>query len=508
MDTKSFWINSANAPVFEAPATDLEVDTIVVGGGITGVTTAWLLKKSGRRVALIERERCGRIDTGHTTAHLTAVTDLRLHEMMATFGRDAARTIWDAGRIAIQRIETIVREEGIECDFARVPGYLHVPPGESGEDSVADLRKEFDAARELGIEADWMDAVPFFGTPGLRFPNQARFHPLNYLAALLARIPGEGSHVFENSEVAEITDDPPGVKVGDVTIRGRRLVLATHTPPQGTSGTMRALLFQTKIALYTSYVVSGRVADGLVPDALFWDTLDPYNYLRLEKEDDGWRVIYGGEDHKTGQESDTVEAYRRLEERCRKLIPNIRFDHRWSGQVIETNDGLPYIGEMQPRQFVATGFAGNGMTFGTLAAIMAVDTDFGHENRWADLLSPQRGKLAGGTWRYLQENKDYPYHLIRDWFLKGEPGSLDSIPRGAGKILLIAGKKVAASRDENGDIRLCSAVCTHLGCIVDWNTAEKTWDCPCHGSRFKTSGEVISGPAEERLKPIPISDAS
>jgi Rieske Fe-S protein len=329
---------------------------------------------------------------------------------------------------------------------------------------------------------------------------------LNYLAALAGKIPGGGSHVFENTEAGEITDEPLTVTAGGHRIRGRYLVLATHTPLQGVAGTLGALLFQTKLGLYTSYAIGARVPAGTVPDALFWDTKDPYDYLRIERQPGFDYVIFGGEDHKTGQQADTRQSYERLEERLHRILPSANVRHRWSGQVIETNDGLPFIGEVATNQFVATGFAGNGMTFGTLAARMAVDAVLGRDNRWKKLFDPERRKWLGGTWTYLAENKDYPYHMLKDWLTKGAHESLSSLPRQSGKIVLVDGRKVAASRDETGGLTVCSAVCPHLGCIVDWNRAEQTWDCPCHGSRFKPDGEVISGPAESPLEKLAAAD--
>jgi len=248
--------------------------------------------------------------------------------------------------------------------------------------------------------------------------------------------------------------------------------------------------------------VGAKVPQGSIPQALFWDTDDPYYYLRIDGHRGFDYAICGGEDHKTGQESDTEQRYHRLEELMRKLIPSAAVDHHWSGQVIETNDALPLIGETAEKQFVATGFSGNGMTFGTLGAMMCLDAFLGRKNPWQELFDVHRKKIRGGTWDYLKENKDYPYYLLRDWLAKSEGKSLRIVKKGQGKILNLNGKKVAASRDENGQVFLCSPVCTHMGCIVAWNGAEKTWDCPCHGSRFKATGDVISGPAETPLEKI------
>ena len=504
MNTTSHWADTATLPHFPPAEHNIETDTIVIGGGLTGITTAYLLHRAGKSVVLIERGRCGLIDTGHTTAHLTAVPDLRLHEIVRTFGVGAAREVWDAGMTAIGRIATIVREERIDCGFRREPGYLHAPPGEDPAPHIEGLKREAEAAAQLGIDAEYLESVPFFGTPGVRFPDQACFHPLRYLAALEDRltVAGDNCHILEETEAGEITDQPLTVKAGGRRIRGRYLVLATHNPLQGHAGTLKSLLFQTKLSLHTSYVLGGRIPRGRVPAALFWDTRTPYDYLRVETKDDHDYVIFGGEDHKTGQEPHTEGAFARLEARLRRLLPELQIDHRWSGQVIETNDGLPYIGEIAGGQFVGTGYAGNGMTFGTVAAMMATEAACGRPPPWQDLFDPHRRKWIGGTWSYLKENKDYPWHLLKDWLGKGAAEPLETLAPGSGKVLIFEGKKVAASRDAQGHITLCSAVCPHLGCIVHWNEAERTWDCPCHGSRFQPGGDVISGPAEAPLTKI------
>jgi Rieske Fe-S protein len=272
----------------------------------------------------------------------------------------------------------------------------------------------------------------------------------------------------------------------------------------GSAGVLGATLFQSKLSLYSTYAIGARIAPGKLPEASFWDTSEPYNYLRVDKYRDFDYAILGGEDHKTGQAEDTAQRFHRLEQRLRRLIPDAEIDHRWSGQVIDTNDGLPFIGELVENQFGATGFAGNGMTFGTLSAMMARDAVLKVKNPWADLFDPGRKKLLGGMWTYLKENKDYPYFLLRDWLGGTEGKSLRGLKNGQGKILQLDGRKVAAYRSEQGEVTLCSPVCTHMKCIVGWNDAEQTWDCPCHGSRFKPTGEVISGPAEEPLKKLPV----
>jgi glycine/D-amino acid oxidase-like deaminating enzyme/nitrite reductase/ring-hydroxylating ferredoxin subunit len=492
-------MRSAAIPEFPALKQDLTVDVVIVGAGITGVTAAYLIKAAGLRVALVERDRVAMVDTGHTTAHLTYVTDLRLRDLANIFGRDQALAVWDAGRLAIGQIETNIEAEAIDCDFGFVPGYLHEPiGGERDERARTALREEAELARDLGFDATYVESVPFVKRAGIRFDSQALFHPRRYLAGLLSAIPGAGSHVIEQTTVEDVEDGPLRVTAGSHTIRCDYVVVATHTPLMGKTNAVSASLLQTKLALYTSYVIGGKARAGSVPDGSYWDTGDPYHYLRVDRHPGFDYVIYGGGDHKTGQADDTVARFDALEAGLKKLLPQFDVTHRWSGQVIETNDGLPYIGETSPGQFVATGFSGNGMTFGTLAAMMARDAVLGRSNPWRELFDVHRKKLRGGTWDYVKENKDYLYYLVRDRFAASEK-SLRAVPRGEGRLVELGGEQVAAYRDPQGVVTLRSAVCTHMGCLVGWNDAGKTWDCPCHGSRFKPDGEVLAGPAESPL---------
>ncbi len=500
--TSSYWIDSAPLPPFPKVERDGRFDAIVVGAGITGLTAAYLLARAGRSVAVLERGTAARIDTGHTSAHLTMATDTRLTELVDRFGRDHAQAAWDAGLAAIARIESIVGDEEIDCAFEWVDGYLHAPAGEGRDQAAESFRQEAALAADLGFDAAFVEDVPFAGGPGIRFENQARFHPRRYLAGVARAITDRGGQIFERSEASEFCADPLSVTVKRHTLRCDELIMATHNPLVGVSSLAGATVFQTKLALYTSYVVAGRVAQGTVPDGLYWDTADPYHYLRIEPRSGHDVVIFGGEDHKTGQVEDTAACYEALERTLRMLVPAVEITHRWSGQVIETPDGLPYIGAMADHQYAATGFAGNGMTFGTLGAMMTTDAILGIRNPWADLFEPGRAAVRRGLWEYLKENVDYPYYMIRDRFAGADGRSLRSVKRGEGKIIERKDGKVAAYRDGSGKTVVRSAICTHMGCVVGWNGAERTWDCPCHGSRFRPDGSVISGPAEAPLAEV------
>ena len=498
LDTQPYWIDEASIPRYPKLDRDEEVDVLVVGGGITGLSAAYLLTAAGKSVAVIERERCAQVDTGHTSAHLTMVTDRRLTELAHNFGRDHAQAVWDAGLAAIQQIGTIVRDEQIDCDFAWVPGHLHAEIGTNGSQTKS-FEEEASLAQSLGFDAEFSADVPFVGGPGVTFADQARFNPRKYLSGVARTITDRGGLIFEHTSADEFSSTPLSVKANGHTITCQHVVIATHNPLVGNAGVASATLFQTKLALYTSYVVGGRVEKGRIPDALFWDTADAYHYLRLEPHRDHDVVIFGGEDHKTGQASDTNACFDRLERTLRSMIGDLEITHRWSGQVIETPDGLPYIGETAAHQFTGTGFSGNGMTFGTLTAMMASDRLLDQKNPWSDLFDVDRKKIRGGLWDYVRENKDYPYYLVRDRVAGTEGKSLRAVPRGTGKIVEVNGERLAVYRDESGVTTRRSAVCTHMGCLVAWNAAERTWDCPCHGSRFKPTGAVIAGPAESPL---------
>lgn len=488
-------------PRFERLSSSGAFDAVVIGGGLTGVTTAWLLKKAGKKVCLLERNRIASVDTSLTTAHLTYVTDQRLSRLAKNFGDEQAALVWQAGAHAIDIIESIVNELEIDCQFRRVSGYLHESI-QAKKDESADLEHDAELAKKLGFPAVFVPNIPYFNRPGVMFPEQAKFHPLKYVMAVAAAIDGDGCRVFEHAEVSEVQDDPQRVITGKFELKAEHVIIATHVPLAGKTGFVNATLFQSKLFPYSSYVIGAKIPRNAIPDASFWDTSEPYYYLRVEPGSRNDYAIFGGNDHKTGQVDNTEGCFDQLRQTLQTIIPQAKPDRQWSGQVIETNDGLPYIGETAPRQFVATGFSGNGMTFGTLAAEMARDYVTDRENPWRELFSPNRKKLIGGAVNYLAENVDYPYYLVKDSLSPAEGDDPHEVEAGAGKILSINGQKVACSRNEDGELSLVSAVCTHLGCLVHWNGAEQTWDCPCHGSRFRASGEVIAGPAESPLADV------
>ncbi len=509
MATQSLW-KSVSMPRFSPLSESLTVDVLIIGGGNTGIVTAYLLKKAGFKVALIERDRCAQSDSGNTTSHLTCVTDTGLQQLVENLGRDHAQAVWDAGVAAINQIEDIISAENIECEFVRVPGYAHasiVGDEDKNKDETLELQREAELAQEMGFPAEFVSAVPVFGREGIRFANQAKFHPLMYLAELVTRIPGDGSHVFELTEAGEFDGSDEivvHVSANEHVVTCKQVVIATHVPLMGLSNLASAAVFQTKLAPYTTYVTGAKLPPNSAPEAMFWDTSEPYYYLRVDQQEDGDYAIFGGKDHKTGQATHTSDCFDELEAALHRYLPTAEVDRRWSGQVIESHDGLPLIGQTVERQFVATGFAGNGITFGTLSGMMIRDAIMGLKNPWSDLFDPARLPVRGGVWNYLTENVDYPFYMIKDRLMPSESPTLENLERGQGCVLKVDGQRIAAYRNSDGHITELSAVCTHLGCIVHWNEAGTSWDCPCHGSRFDVMGNVIAGPAETPLEAISV----
>lgn len=499
MKSQSLW-QKVKPRAFSPLKRNGEFDVVIVGAGITGLSAAYFLKQAGQKVCVLERDRLGFVDTGSTTAHLTFVTDRRPSELAKTFGDQAATLVLEAGRAAINAIESIVDAEHLDCEFRRVPGFLCAPFNNQKNDTKR-LERDADVTHRLGFPCQYVERAPYVNRPGVRFADQAKFHPLKYLNGLADAVDGDGSKVFDRTAVSEVKDDPLCVIANGKQVRASNVVIATHVPLMGKAGTASAALLQSKIFPYTSYAIGATVPSGTIPEACYWDTSDPYYYLRVEAGKKQDYVIFGGEDHKTGQVANTEACFDRLAGALGRLVSSARIDRKWSGQVIETNDGLPYIGEMSG-QFIATGFSGNGMTFGTVAGLMARDAVLQRDNPWRDLFSPGRKKLRGGTWSYLQENLDFPYYYVRDRLLGVESTTTRGLKAGEGKVLEIGGEKVACSRDEQGTLHKVSPFCTHMGCFVRWNLAEGTWDCPCHGSRFHPDGRVLAGPAEEPLAPV------
>jgi glycine/D-amino acid oxidase-like deaminating enzyme/nitrite reductase/ring-hydroxylating ferredoxin subunit len=493
-ESSSLWVASERLPSFPAFSGLADVDVVVVGAGITGITAAVLLKAAGKRVALVEAERAAQGVTGYTSAHLTEVPDCRYRTLLSHFGEDGGRTAAQGMRAALQTIERFVRERRIDCGFQRVPGFYYTERAAG----VRDVEEEGEAARRLGVDARPTRDVPlpFDVKAALRFGDQARFHVREYLRPLLESVPGHGSAVFEGTRVEDVRDGTPCVvETENGEIRAADVVMATHVP-------LNRLLLQTKLAHYRSYVLACE-ATRRVGDALFWDDQDPYHYVRIADVHGRRLLLVGGEDHKVGQEDDTEARFEAL-----LAWAAARFDvrevvHRWSAQVAEPVDGMPYLGlnSGSSHVYVGTGYSGTGLTFGTLAATIAADLILGRPNPYAEVFDATRVKPVASAARFVAENVDFPAHFVADRIKRAESDSADAVGPGQGRVVEIDGHKRAVFRTEAGEVSVLDPVCPHMGCLVAFNDAEKSWDCPCHGSRFDTDGTVINGPAVAPLKP-------
>jgi glycine/D-amino acid oxidase-like deaminating enzyme/nitrite reductase/ring-hydroxylating ferredoxin subunit len=481
---QSIWPKTAGEVSFPPLAGDVAVDVCIVGGGIAGITAARLLQQVGKRVALLDQGKIGNGVTSFTTAHLTEVLDTRYFELRKTFGSEGARLAAQSQRAAIEHIARTVDEEHLDCAFRRLPGYLY------SETSSDQIEKEHEAARACGIDVALLERapLPFPTKKALRFERQAQFHPLRYLLSLARNIAARGALMHEQTRVLDVVDgEPCKVRTAQGEVTAAQVLVCTHTPVND------RFFMQTKLAQYRSYVVTARPAHAI--NGLFWDDADPYHYLRMHDES----LIVGGEDHKVGQKRDTSEPYARLREYVRARF-DASVEDEWSAQVVETVDGLPYIGRnsLESHVWVATGFSGNGMTGGTVGAMLLRDLLQGIPNPSASLYEATRVKPFA-VFAWSKENVDYPLHFVGDRLKPVQTKELEEVPRGEGRIVNLDGRKVAASRDQDGKVTLLSPVCTHMACTVQWNRAEKSWDCPCHGARFDANGEVLNGPA---IKPL------
>jgi glycine/D-amino acid oxidase-like deaminating enzyme/nitrite reductase/ring-hydroxylating ferredoxin subunit len=493
MRPSSLWIESPTLPHFSRLAGTHRADVAVVGAGITGLTTALLLQRAGRKVVVVERERVGSGETGKTTAHLTAVLDSRYHVLASKFGHDGARAAAASSLAAIDQIEAFTREFAQPCGFSRVPAFLYA----ENEEQRHELERELSAMRDAGLAAEWADVVPL-PLPvraAIRVGDQAQFDPMEYLLLLTTQFVAAGGAVFEQSRALDIADGQPC----QITTEGGKViaedvVVATNQPVSD------RFAMHTKIAAYRTYAVAAPLDQGF-PAGLFWDLQDPYHYIRQQVTAAGAFLIVGGEDHKTGKNDDTNACYSRLETYARRFAPGARFTHRWSGQVVEPVDGLPFIGRdaIATHTYVGTGYSGNGITFGTVAAKIFADELQGTKSPWADLYQATRIKPLAQIRHFVSENVDFPATLARDRLARGQVHGPEEIRPGEGRLLRADGKTLAVHRDASGRLHTRSATCPHLGCHVNWNNAEQTWDCPCHGSRFDVEGRVLNGPATQDL---------
>lgn len=487
---------------------DIDTDVLIVGGGISGLTTAYCLAKEGRKVVLVEDGFIGSGESGRTTAHITVVLSNRYSEIENTFGKETAKLAANSHMAAIQWIANTVQLQKIDCHFKRVDGYLFLHPSDKKET----LDEEYAATKRAGITTEMLNSIPAIaaeeGKWGIKFPEQAQFHILLYLKGLADDFIHAGGKIYTQTKATNISKK--GAEANGFTIKANHIVVATNSPVND------RVTMHTKQWPYRTCVIAAKVPKGKLPYALWWDTGDqhskwlakPYHYVRLDEFDNQNDIlISGGEDHRTGQaDNEQVtehERYLKLEQWTKEKFPAIgKIEFKWSGQVLEPIDGLAFIGKNpgDDNIYVITGQSGNGITYGTLGALVITDLIMGRENPWTEIYNPSRITLKA-TGDFLQEAGNMLAQYA-DWFTPENIKESDSLKPGEGGIITSGLKKMAVYRDAESNLHTCSAVCPHLGAILQWNADEKTFDCPVHGSRFTANGKVINGPATSDLSEI------
>ena len=483
----SIWFDGGPRREFPSLAEDLEVDVAVVGGGIFGLTTAVLLARSGARVALLEARRIGDGVTGHSTAKVSSLHGLTYGGLASRFDDDVARAYGEANEAGLAMVAGLVGELGIDCDFRRRPNFTYAVGG-SDRDKV---EKEAEVAQRLGLPASLVDELdlPFDTAGAVRFEDQAEFHPVKYLQGLAADVPS-GSGVlllYESTRVVEVEQGEPCALRTDTShkVRAPQVVIATHFPILD-----RGLYF-ARMSPHRSYALAARIS-GQLPKGMYLSTQSDSIRTVLHKGDE--LLIVGGQGHKSGY-GDTRERYEALERWTRERFSVERIEHAWAAQDGISADGMPFIGRLWPgseRIWTATGFRKWGIAMGTAAAEMVTDAIQGTDSGRLAAFDPDRLGPPSALKRLIKENAQVGIRFFRDRFRRG---SADDLASGEGRVIASGMSQSAVYRDENGDLHRLSARCTHLGCLVSWNAADRSWDCPCHGSRFGIDGEVIEGPA-------------
>jgi glycine/D-amino acid oxidase-like deaminating enzyme/nitrite reductase/ring-hydroxylating ferredoxin subunit len=504
---ESYWIATAPSLSFNPVDKDELTEVLIIGGGISGLTTAYCLLKAGKQVILVEDGNIGGGETGRTTAHLTCALDDRYYDIARIFNKEKSALAAQSHMQAVTWISNTISNEYIDCNLKIVDGYLF----RHETDSPENLDKEFEATKDAGIPTEM--AIPPGIQPvpenrAIRFPSQAQFHAVKYINGLAQAVVKLGGKIYTQTKASEVTKH--GAKANDFKITAQHIVVATNSPIND------LVTMHTKQAPYRTYVIGARIKKDSLPYALWWDTGDqeskwtsyPYHYVRLEPLDEKYDLlISGGEDHKTGQaDSENIPEemrYQKLEQWTREYFPQIEdVQFRWSGQVMEPVDCLAFIGKNPGDEniYIITGDSGNGMTHGTIGGMLVTDLITGIKNPYEEIYDPSRISF--------QTAKDFVEELANvgkqyaDWFTSEEIKDVEALKPGEGAVVGSALSKKAAYRGENGKLEVFSAVCTHLNCIVQWNNDEKSFDCPCHGSRFDTKGCVVNGPATSNLEPL------
>ncbi len=491
----SYWIASTDIKVYPMLNEDISVDVAIIGGGIVGISTAYLLTQAGLKVAVIEANRILNGTTGHTTAKITSQHGIIYSTIHKQMGDELAHQYADANQSAIRQIFEIVEAHKIECDFKWQPAYIYT----QSDDYIKKLEEETTMAAHFGIKASYLEDIPLpiDVKAAMRFDDQAQFHPLKYLKVLAQQLSDKGGQIFEQTEAVDIDQSPaPVVETRNgPKVKAAKVIIASHYPFFDGGSLYFAKMYQER-----SYVVAAQLNEHF-PEGMFINAETPTRSLRSQPFEKGEIVLFGGEHHKTGHSENTNKNYQNLMDFASQTFKVKNWLYRWSAQDCMTIDHVPYIGHLNKRSpdlYVATGFGKWGMSNGTAAAMILKDLITKGDNPWAKLYTPTRFFMADSSVKtFIIQNANVAKDLIT--------GKLENLPeshelaRGEAQIIMHEGDRVGIYRDENGKLHMVDTTCTHLGCELAWNSAEHTWDCPCHGSRFSYAGEIVDGPAINKL---------
>lgn len=496
--TTSLW--QSNMPNYTSKKTDKKnCDVLIAGGGVTGITTALLLQKQGVQCIIAEAHNVCFGTTGGTTAHLNTFLDTSYDVIEKNFGEDASQLVAKATSQALELYRSNVEEYTIDCGYQQKDGYLY----SQNEKQTEELHKIFEASKKAGVDVAYTDRipVPIEFEKAIMYHEQANLHPSKYVYALAKAFEEIGGMILQDCMVEHFKgDEMLEVETSQGTITAKNLIWATHIPP-GIN------LLHFRCAPYRSYAVAATLNNDAYPDGLAYDMYDPYHYYRTQIIDGKKYLIVGGEDHKTGHEENTEASFNRLEAHVRKYFDVTEIAFRWSSQYFEPADGLAYIGHLPGNPdnvFVATGYSGTGMTYSHIAAITLTQLITTGESEYKKLFAPDRIKPVAGFGNFVKENADVVKEFIGKRLSQQKITELADIAPGEGKLVKYEGKSLGLYKDEHGELHAVNPVCPHAKCTVGWNDAEKTWDCPCHGSRFTTDGEVVTGPARQGLEVVEI----
>ncbi len=498
MFTQSLWNKFAD--IYDHPILDkdISVDAAIIGGGVTGISTALQLSEKGYKVAVIEALKVGGGTSSHSTGNLYFTIDRNLDELKSKYDIETVKSIIAARSAALNRMEENIKKYNLDCDFIRTPWYLYAAMEQNNEKIKKELKVGHDA--DISITEVAPEEIPLPSTKAVKVLGQAQINPMRYVQELAKAVASDTLHIYECTRVTGIeeTDDLYKVKTTGGTVTAKHVIHATHTP--------KGVKFvQTLLGPYREYGIACKVKNDF-PEGIFWGYFENEEKISVRKyahKGENYLIVVG-KPHKVGQAENNLSKIKELEAFAQKYFKVEEVTHRWGGQHYRPADLLPYIGReaKNKEEYIATGYSTDGLVYGTLAGMIISDLIAGEENELAELLAPTRHQPLKAAKNFIKENLNVAKQYLKNIPGNAEEKDFQDIAPEEGKIVEKDGKNIAASKDKNGKLHMRSAVCTHLGCIVNWNNAEKTWDCPCHATRFKPDGTVLEGPAYEPLQVI------